>query len=1097
MKKNIKKLVWLMIKIKLICLVIILGLSSVNAEVWSQNNRIDLKVEECSLNQIVKMLQKKTDMKFVYNLEDLSKYSAKGDFKDMTVNEILDIVLNGTSLKYEEMNNYIIISKLKTKSEQQKVIKIKGVVKDLKGQPLTGATVFIKGTSIGVATDIDGKFELSVNDEKAVIVFSFIGMKTKELVVGKQRELKIVLEDDTAQLEEMVVTGYFDRSKNSFTGAVKQVKREELTKFGNVTLLEALSLVDPSFKMKENNIKGSDPNTLPDFFVRGEGSFMGSNVPTFIVDGYEVNVQQVFDMDMDRIKSISILKDASATVFYGARAANGVVVIETRRPTAGDLKVSFSNKTSISIADLTDYDLMNASNKLDYEISTGLYDDSDPNRFLEKQIYMNKIKADIARGVNTDWLAQPTRNGLSTINSLYVYGGDEKVTYGVNLNYSNNQGVIKKSGRENYGATFDLTYRIPGKVSIRNSFSYNETNIKNSPYGSYSQYAKANPYFPIYDANRNIIRFYNAHPGGSYSGSLYPNPLYNASLPYRDEGNIQRITNNFSLDYNILKNLRFKGAFSVSKGIEKNDKYISPNNISFMNITDVNEKGSYTQTNGNSSNYNINATLNYSLNIEGHQFFSGLGINVNQKRSYSSTVVGTGYLDERFNEIGFASTYKKGGKPTGNGSISRMVGFLGTVNYSYNNRYFADFSTRIDGSSKYGKDTRFAPLWSLGFGWNLHSEEFLKGNSLISRLTLRSSIGTTGSQNFSENQAKTMMKYYNDKLYYGALGALFSSFGNDKLEWQRTFKRNIGLNLDFIQRRLVFSFDYYSDITEGLLLPVTVSPSHGFSSYTENYGEQSNKGYEFSISGVIIRNKEFDWSMYINGVHNINRIEKISNSLQSYNEQINVEGDQTKPIALYEEGESLSSIKAVPSLGINPATGNELFLDRFGNITEEWDYRDKIKVGDESPLIEGTIGTNLIWKQLSMNMQFRYSYGSQIYNSTLSDRIEGANPYYNADRRVWDERWKKPGDRTFYKRIDDRSVANATSRFVEDNNFVQLSNVSIAYKINPELISNLGISNMRVAFNSGNLFYWSTSKRERGLDYPFARQFTLSLNLNF
>lgn len=1079
--------------------------SNIPLKVFAQEEKLSLNLKQASLKEIINEIKRISSFDFVYSDGDLSGFKTQDvKFGDANINHILSESLKGTGLVYFVNNRTIIIRKSSPQSDNKQARNISGKVTDAQGFPLPGVTVIIKGSTTGTSTGADGSYQLTIPvGGETTITFSFIGMKSQEVVAGKQEVINILMEEDTETLGDVVVTGYFDRTKDSFTGSVTSVKREDLRKFGNVNLITALQMVDPSFKIRENNEMGSDPNTLPDFFVRGESSFMGnSSIPTFIVDGYEVSLQYVFDMDMDRIESMNILKDASATIHYGSRAANGVVIIETRRPESGKFSISYSNRTSLSVADLTEYDLMKAKEKLEYEIKAGLFTYSGSTLNPEIQHTMDKLlesyKANLEKGVDTDWLSQPVRNAVSHAHSIYLEGGSDAVVYGISANYSKNDGVIKKSYRENLGLTFDFTYRIREKVSIRNSFSYGQVNIRNSPYGSFSVYAKANPYNPIHDEDGKLIKTYPVHYNKNLSFLQYTNPLYNASLPHKDEEQILNINNNLNIDYFITPDLRFKGALSLSKTTNSKDKYLSPNHTDFVEIDDVTKKGSYTITNGKGFSYNINTTLTHTLRLDDHILYSGIGLNVIQNESTSNAFTATGFLDERFNEIGFAMAYIDGKSPVGTEGKDRMVGFLGNINYSYNNRYFVDLSARIDGSSKYGKDKRFAPLWSIGAGWNIHKENFLSGNNWLERLTIRGSIGVTGNQQFEPYMAKTILEYNTTSAYYRAVGATFIGYGNTGLKWQKSHKRNIGIDLEVLNRRLTARFDYYNDKTDGLLLPVTVAPSVGFISYTENLGEQSNKGYEFDLNAVIIRNKTIDWAVNVSGTHNKNRIEKISDALASLNDKNNEDSENwTKPISIYKEGESLTAIKVVRSLGINPATGKELFLSRNGTITETWDYRDKIIAGDTEPKLEGNIGTNLIWKQFSINVLFRYGFGGQVYNTTLSERVEGADPYANADRRVLNERWQKPGDYSFYKDIADRSVSYSSSRFVQDYDYLEMSNISLSYRFGQTLLQQWGISNLRIGLNSGNLFYFSTVKRERGLDYPFARQFTFSLNLNF
>lgn len=1075
-------------------------LMQVSATTYSQQMKISLDCRNEEMVTVLRMLEKQTNLFFFFNdkaMETGQKVSLS--VKEEALEMVLEKIFAG-KFQWERVDNMIVV-KPRTVQAQQQMIRVTGRVTDENGQPLPGVTVLLKGTTLGTATDAEGKYGLMIPKGESILLFSMVGMEdveAKAASAGEEIRIDVVMKNVVNELDDVVVTGYFNKSKSSFTGAVTQAKREELRKFGNVNLIQALSMVDPSFKIKENNLMGSDPNTLPDFFVRGESSFMGnSNVPTFIVDGYEVTLQRVFDMDMDRIESITILKDASATILYGSRAANGVVVIETRRPESGKLQVSYSNRTSLAVADLSDYNLMDAREKLEYEQKSGLFNMD----YVTHREHLEKIKQNVERGVNTDWLAQPVRNAVSHTHSLYIDGGTNAVIYGLGMNYNRKAGVMKKSYREVFGASFDLTYRIRDKVSVRNSFEFQQTNVQNSPYGSFSLYASANPYNPIYDNEGKLIAKYEPHTSQDETDPQYTNPLYNATLPYKDESTISTITDNLDIDWWLLPELRFKGSVSLTKTTNTSDKYVSPDHTDFLDQNlEASEKGEYTKGNGKGFSYNINATLNYNLQQNRHILFTGIGINLVQNRNIKDAYTAVGFLDGRFNEVWFGSKFEEGSKPSGSEGEDRMAGFFANINYSFDDRYFADFSGRLDGSSKYGKDKRFAPLWSVGAGWNINREHFLENaESWLTRLTLRASIGETGNQNFDPYQARTTLEYIQDQIYYDGLGAAFMAFGNNRLEWQTSLKRNIGFDLEVMQRRLALRFDYYDDRTNGLLLPVSVTPSLGFANYTENFGKQRNKGYEFDLNAVLIRRDQFDFAVNFSGTHNKNRITKISSALRALNEENNTsdKADQTAPIAMYEEGESINAIKAVRSLGINPASGKELFLTREGKITEKWNYKDKVVVGCTDPKLEGNIGANIMWKNWQLNILMRYSFGAQQYNSTLAERVEGVMGYANADKRVLDERWQQPGDYSFYKNISDRTVSNATSRFVQDYNYLEMSNISLSYRLPHEWLKKIGFSSARIGLNTSDLFYVSTIKRERGLDYPFAREFTFSLNLNF
>lgn len=1085
---------------------ILLGSLPVLAQ--ASGGTVSLKLSDATLSEAFREIRKQANVHFIYSDNELDKLGTVTlEITDVPVRQAVERVIARFPLQYEiDGNSYIITPRRgaavqgQTPAAQQPQRKtITGRITDAaSGLPLAGATVMYQAALIGTTADSEGRFKLEVPEACTELAVSFLGYEPQTISVVGRSEIAIALAAAVNEVEQIVVTGYFNKDKDSFTGAVTSVKREDLRQYGSMNMVAALQMIDPSVKIRENNQTGSDPNALPDFFVRGESSFMGSsNLPTFMVDGYEVPVQRVFDMDVDRIESITILKDASATILYGSRAANGVIVIETRKPEGGKFRVSYNNRTSLSIADLSDYDLMNARQKMDFENEAGIYDLTN----IEDLQMIEYIKHNVERNVDTDWIAQPVRNAVSHAHSVYLEGGGDYVVYGLGGNYNRNGGVMKDSHRETYGLSFDLTYRLKDKLSIRNSFEFAQTHVQNSPFGSFSLYTKANPYNPIYDDEGNFIKNYPMHRTGevNITDPQYNNPVYNASLPYKDEEAITSITNNLNIDYYFTPDLRLRGSVALMKTLNGKDKFISPDHSTFIGQNlPATERGSYRQGTGKDFSYNINLILSYSLTRGKNVLFAGAGLNMVQNQTYYNEYTAVGFLDGRFNEVWFGSGFLPDSKPKGEEGKDRMIGAFANVNYAYDGRYFIDLSARLDGSSKFGADKRFAPFFSAGIGWNLHNELFLKQAGWLTRLRLRGSVGTTGNQNFEPYLARTTLKYDPDLTYYEAQGASFIAYGNNKLKWQSTLKRNVGIDLEVLDRRIALRVDYYYDTTDALLLPVSVTPSLGFMDYTDNLGEQTNRGLEFDLTAVIVRNKEFDWAVNVSGTRNTNKITKISNALRSLNDINNTEeGASTKPIAMYEEGESINAIKVVRSLGINPATGRELFLTRFGTITEEWDYRDKIVAGSTDPTLEGMISSNFMWKNFTLALSLRYSFGSQLYNSTLAERVEGADPRANADLRVLNERWRRADQRSFYKDIADRTVSNATSRFVQDNDYLEFSNISLSYRIDADWLHRAGITQARVGLNSNNLFHLSTIRRERGLDYPFARQFTFSLNLIF
>ncbi len=1075
---------------------------------------VTLKKQNASLEEIIWELKEQTKFVFLYSSADIA--TVKGidiDMQNSQIDAILKKCLEGTDLQFVKENNAIIIRQAngKTAVPQVQSRKITGKVIDEDGNPLPGVAVLIEGTTIGVATDMDGKYDLTCPEMKDIVLkFSYIGMKPKSVVVGNKTVVDVTLESDSQEMDEVVVTGLLNRRKSGFAGTTTVISKQELAKVSTGNIFTTISTLDAGFKIEENNLDGSNPNKLPDFTIRGKVSFQnGSTAPIFILDGFEVTSQKVFDMDINRIESITLLKDASATILYGSRASNGVIVIETTAPKAGKLRVTYDFKPTIAIVDLTDYDLMNAREKLQYEKEAGLYtqeitpgyEDNDRREQVElDKAYYNRYK-NIVEGVNTYWLSQPVKNAFSHAHSLFVEGGADNVRYGIDASYNQNKGVMKESGRDRFGLGFSLIYRIKDKITIKNYISYAHTHAYNSPYGSFSQYAKLNPYERIYNDNGELI------PKLSDGDT---NPLYDALLPNRNFTKDQEFREQLSVDWFIRDGLRLKGQMAIVKGETSGEIYKSPFSAEFLKTTynsesrvqeylPIAERGYLSMTDGASFSYDGNVTLNYNTLVnEKHIIYAGVGLEVTQNDNNSHGFIMTGFPDDRYSDPAFAIQYKKETKPSSSESKSRAIGFFANGNYSYDDRYFADVSVRIDGSSKFGADKKYAPFWSAGAGWNVHNEKFFK-HTKISMLKLRYSYGVTGNQEFSAYQAKTMFQFNTDRLYNSGISAALMGYGNPDLEWQNQYQSNYGFDFGYAKDRIRLQFNYYQKKTEGMLTSVSVAPSLGLPSntFTSNLGKIQNKGVEVNLNAVLIRDqgKDFEWSVMLQAAHNKNKIMEISTALKNINEKNNQ--DKTTPAAVYEEGESMSAIKAVPSLGIDPTTGQELFMKKDGTITYTWDATDKVICGDSEPKVFGNVGTNLYWKGWNLNMVFKYDLGADYYNSTLAERVEGANPRYNADRRVLNNRWKEPGQHALYKNIKEYTTTYISSRFVQKENTLQLTSLSLSYDLNREWIRKFGLNTMRLSFYMNDVFRASTVKNERGLDYPFQRSFVFGLNIGF
>ena len=968
-------------------------------------------------------------------------------------------------------------------------------------EPLIGAQVRIVGANVVTITDVNGRFSFkSVELKKQKLQVSYIGMETQTVTAG--HEMKVVLKRDSKTLSDVVVNGYFTRKKQTFTGAAKTVTSDEIMKVAPNNILQTLATLDPSLNIAQNNAAGSNPNAVPDLVIRSTTSLstsneVGLNAPLIVIDGVEQSLQALYDMDINDIERVDILKDASATALYGENAANGVIVIERKRVSQSPVRIRYTVTPQLSFADLSSYDYCNAAQKLELEKRAGLYK-SETGKLDES--YFEKL-ALVTSGIDTDWKSKPVRNSFSHNHSLSISGRGSGLDYNVNANYQNTQGVMKDDGRTRYGMNVYLSYTAINNLVITLRASHDQLNINSSKYGSFSSYLECNPYDSPYD------QYGNLRSELSYEMN---NPLYEASLSSFDKS--QSRTQQVSLDvrYNIKPNffITAQGSYNTSRGTS--DVFRSPDSHDFKNVTNISQKGKYTLGNTGSDQWAAKLVGNYIHNFDndGTMLTLNLGGEIKRSKSTSSTLVATGFLSDEQNDIAYATTYPDGGKPSGSEDLSASLGGFLAANFMWKNRYVLDGSYRVSGSSKFGSDHRYAPFWSVGAGWNIHNEEFAKKLGWINTLRLRGSYGYTGSVKFSSYQAVTTYKYNSDYLSYTGVGAIPMGMANPDLKWQTTKKLNVGITSSLFGDRLNVNFDVYNEKTTDMLIDRSLPPSSGTTSVKANLGSQTSNGIEFSLWGKIIKTRDWEWSLSVNGLHSKTTINNISDAMKRMNEQ-NASGftssdgstniASSSPLFQYREGESPSAIYAVRSAGIDPATGNEIFIKKDGSYTYKYDSKDQVSCGDTNPTLQGSISSMLQYKNFSLTASFSYRFGGEMYNSTRALKVENVNPRKNCDVRAFTDRWTNVGDVKPY--IDIAKATGNTSvytdRFVEKDDELWLSSLYLQYNVPMTFLKKLHIQKMYLGIGTEDLFRITSAKYERGTSYPFSRSINMSASLTF
>lgn len=1059
--------------------------------------KVNAVFDGASVKDVFMKIQQETGLKIVYKAEDIERLKSLSEtFNDATVSQVLDKCLDGTRLTYSVVSGAIVIRK----EARMERVTVFGVVSDDSGQPLPGAAVQLKGTKIGVVADVNGSYSIEFGklpDKENILVFSFIGMTTEEKTVNSSTRLNVKLKSD-ASLEEVVVNGFYTQTMNTFTGVATTIKGEELIAVSPTNLVAGIATLTPGMIMVENNSQGSNPNAVPSLLVRGANSLItneseeGVNNPLIVLDGVEITMEELYDLDMFDIERIDVLKDASATILYGEKGANGVIVVERKQVEDQKVRLSYNFVPKFSIPDLTSFNLTDAAQKLDFERLAGLYESTDGS--LDRA-YDYKLQ-NVRRGVNTDWIHAPLRVPFSHSHSLALSARGSNVDYRATINLNDNYGVMKADNRRKLGVGFSVGYHLRDKLTMSFKTNISMTNAKDTPYGTFSDYVSLNPYEPVFDLNGDYIKNYYFNPYDTNSDRM-ANPLYDATLSSFSSSKNLNMTNSLSAKWNVTKYFYVTGQANMSFSWGSNDDYVSPDAAEYVNLQDPSKRGKYTFSKRNGESYDGKLVLNYGRPIgdRGSMFRISGGSNIKYTRSTSATAVGMGFLKDELNDISFAMGYPTSGHPSGTDRIATDVGFFVNGNFSLFDRYFVDASFRSSGSSRFGSDNSFAPFWAAGIGWNLHNESFLEDASWMDRLTIRYSTGYTGSVSFDYYQAKTVYEYDSNYQYYTGIGAIPVSMGNPDLSWQKKFNNNVGITASLFKNRLNFSFDWYTNTTYDLLMPINLPPSVGVSSMNVNFGQINNSGYDFSVSGHIISNKDWFWSMTLTGGHVMDRINNISTVLKGTEaDAVGSEGDANKPKLLFTEGGSQFDIYAVRSAGIDPATGQEIFIRKDGTYTYKYDEDDRVAVGNSNPILSGSWINTIRYKGLSLSVTTSYTFGSDFYNTTLQSKVENINPYRNVDARAYTERWKNPGDLVRFLAISSTSNQMVNSeRFVERRNELYISNVQFTYDFQTNWLNRIGLKRLCLGVGMSDIGYISTVKFERGTSYPYCR----SINLIF
>lgn len=1101
----------LLLIMKMIIIMMTMCLLQVSAATFGQ--RVTLKEKNISLKKVFKEIRNQTGYDFMYDAMLMKSVRPIAiDLRNVTLTEALQICLEDQNLVFEIRDRSIIIKNKPADIFMQQQFPINGIVLDENSAAIPGASIKIKGAaSRGTVSNAEGRFVIMPANENDILIISYVGYVSREIKVkGVKSPLSIKLEQAENNMKDVVITGTgITRNKSSFTGATASYTGEQLRAVGNQNIIQGLRALDPSFIQLENNQFGSNPNVLPNIEIRGKTSISSSlqdqfasdpNQPLFILDGFETSLRVIVDLNQNRIGSVTILKDAASTAMYGSKASNGVVVIETIKPRQGQMNLTYSSDLNIEMPDLSGYNMMNAAEKLEFEMLSGRYTyggiGATPIPAYQRDLdsLYNVHLAEVRRGVNTYWLNVPVQTGFSQRHSIYADGGDDALRYGVGATFKKTSGAMKGSGRQDWAGNIDLSYRR-GKFNFSNKLYINGYTADESPYGSFANFVNANPYFRKDQPGNRYLEESIDYQTFKYTVN---NPMYNATLNSINTTKNVAIQNNLQMIVDLSREFKIQGAVQVQKGITTGINFLSPLNTSF-DRTNLFEKGSYRNSKTDNFSYNGYLMLTYGKVFNNaHSLTANIRSEIRDNDNENITLAAVGFPASSSGNPSFAYSYKPNSRPATAFSKTRTNAILASANYAYKNTYLADFSYRYDGSTAFGANKKYTSYVVGGIGWNVHNEEFMKALKWVNTFKLYANMGSTGNQNFASVSSISTYGYDAYINLFGQ-GVMLNALGNPNLRWQNSLQTNIGTDIVLFGNRIAINANVYQKKTDPLVVAIDLPSSTGISAYPINAGVLDTRGLEVTLkySPIYKPENRVVWTIGVTGTAYTSKYDGFSNTLGS----LNTKALANKSLTRYKDGFSPQDIWAVPSVGIDPGTGMEVFQKQDGQYSFIYDVNDISRVGNTQPKVEGVFSNTISYKGFSFNMNLRYILGRDIFNTVLYDKVENISMEAlanNQDRRALYDRWKKPGDIARFKGISLLEKTPMSSRFVQTENLLSGESISLGYNFQTQKwLKKCGLSALRLNGYMNDVFRISSVMRERGIDYPFARSFSFSLNASF
>lgn len=976
--------------------------------------------------------------------------------------------------------------------QQNSDVKVTGVVVDENGETIPSANVTLKGNAgVGTITDFDGNFTLNV-PKGSTIVVSFIGYTSQEFVINSTQNVSVKLVPDSKALDEVVVVGYGAQRKSSITGAISSIKSDKLK---DVTTPSVANMLQGKVAGVVVTPTSGQPGAGVTIRVRGTGTIRGNQNPLWVIDG--VVGDAVADLNPNDIESISILKDGSATALYGSRGANGVIQVTTKHATAGTSQFSAAARFSVAQLQKGNLEMMNGSEYYDYLVTAYTNAGS-----LEKQSWLQPYLKDR----NFDWWDYATQNALTqNYNLSYKFGNDRIRSY-ISADYYTETGAIKGYDYDRFTLRANTDYIVNKRLTLKSkiSISYRETYDQQHSL-SYTSYT---PWDTPWDSEGNIKAGTEGMPGASVAPTANPADYWYSDGSYNYvydlNKNWSKNRNNsmdigLGFDYKFFDWLTFESNNKVGFSNAYGESYTDPNSIGQETL-----KGTMYNSSVNTRSIYANQMLRMLKTFgEKHEINAYLGYEYNEYRYYDHTGQGSGMFQG--NEI--LSGTASNPKVTGTKSEEKNAAYFFNGNYSYDSKYLFQVMFRIDGSSRFGADKRWAPFWSIGGGWNVHKEKFMESVKWINELKPRVSYGISG--NLPSGAYEWVTKLSTTAEYAGEVALLSNYAGNPELSWEETAAFDFGLDMRLFDR-VNITFDAYNKKVKNLIYLKHLSAATGYNRQTANNGKLKNSGVEITITPEIIKKKDFYWDIMFNLGYNKNEITYLPDGNEL----------ATSAVAV---GYPINNWYMREWAGVDSQTGKPLWFvvnEETGDKTVTGNYNSATPVlldASPTPKVNGAIGTNLTWKGFTLSANFTFSAGAKIYNSMRAgalDRDAGRPsqpPMKLADG--W-SRWEKPGDIATHPQLiagGNNKADETSSRYLENGDFFKMKAISLSYELPKQWLKSIGLTSGSITLGGENLF---TITKYSGQDpeilfsssyngnassygYPTVRRFTVGVNFNF